>query len=692
MFTQSQNKAFSSLVSYIFIYICICFSLPLLSQVNISGQIWEDTNANGNVDMGELGIDGVPVFLLKCNGQIIQSILTSNGGDYAFTNVSPDLYKIYVDKTNFPIHVFTSINLPNGNAANSQGNTHCFDAMVGTNGYILNAGITLLPFVGDYVWEDLNGNGLQDIGEPGIGNVQVFLHKSSDNSIIQSTTSDANGAYRFDNVFPDDYYVRFDAMSDYIPTLNINTTSNSDITGFHGPLTTNSFNVQVISPLSNYRDIDGGFYRCANICGTMYSDTNFDDLFSSSEHGINGFKVKLWKVNGINNVALISEQFTSSKPGSPSDDGYYNFCVPPGNYYLEVVVPENSFMIPGIPGVGNDPSMYNHIDHFNGTNTTGTINITSGNHHCDINNGFYCYGSIFVRVWLDINNNGALDQNEELLDSVPVTLYNMEFEQISQLTSDENGICLFEKIKNGDYFIHLDIDPELSFTIAHFVDDNFDNDIDNTFGAGTSSKISVTECSRIDNLGAGLAMIALPVVWEKISAVKQEKGNIISWSISSLKNTSQFQVLKNDGISKVWNSIGSVNINRNGNTDYFFEDINSKDLQKVFYKVVAIDYDGSRSLSTVVGVTQDYKQNELTLSPIPVYDNLTISIGNSLEKSNMISSIQIYDMFGKVIKSIETENDKSIYLDVTDMKSGMYMVVLLESNKIVGRKSFVVQR
>jgi SdrD B-like protein len=46
------------------------------------------------------------------------------------------------------------------------------------------------------VWSDLNGNGIQDAGEPGIGGIPVLVY---DGTTIYETTTDSNGNYFFDS-------------------------------------------------------------------------------------------------------------------------------------------------------------------------------------------------------------------------------------------------------------------------------------------------------------------------------------------------------------------------------------------------------------------------------------------------------------------------------------------------------------
>ena len=62
--------------------------------------------------------------------------------------------------------------------------------------------------LGDYVWNDLNHNGIQDAGEPAVGGVGVELHDAT-GATIATTTTDASGLYLFDRLNPGNYKVCF---------------------------------------------------------------------------------------------------------------------------------------------------------------------------------------------------------------------------------------------------------------------------------------------------------------------------------------------------------------------------------------------------------------------------------------------------------------------------------------------------
>jgi len=68
--------------------------------------------------------------------------------------------------------------------------------------------------IGDFVWEDLNRNGIQDSGEMGIQGVTVNLY-TCDGTLIASTTTDSSGLYLFSDLMPGSYYVEFVLPPEY---------------------------------------------------------------------------------------------------------------------------------------------------------------------------------------------------------------------------------------------------------------------------------------------------------------------------------------------------------------------------------------------------------------------------------------------------------------------------------------------
>ena len=62
--------------------------------------------------------------------------------------------------------------------------------------------------IGDFVWDDLDGDGIQEAGEPGHSGVNVRLLDCGGN-FLANTMTDANGRYEFSSLSPGNYLVMF---------------------------------------------------------------------------------------------------------------------------------------------------------------------------------------------------------------------------------------------------------------------------------------------------------------------------------------------------------------------------------------------------------------------------------------------------------------------------------------------------
>ena len=66
-----------------------------------------------------------------------------------------------------------------------------------------------LASLGNYIWLDLNANGIQEVDESGLADITVSLYDASSN-LLNTMKTDSEGLYLFKNLAPGNYYVQFD--------------------------------------------------------------------------------------------------------------------------------------------------------------------------------------------------------------------------------------------------------------------------------------------------------------------------------------------------------------------------------------------------------------------------------------------------------------------------------------------------
>ena len=205
---EFNSKKLSSFV----ILILLMMVLPTVGAngcMSIIGDyVWNDIDRDGIQDVSETGISDVTVTLYDCAGNQIDTTTTDANGLYRFT-VEPGEY--YVEFTLPSGMVFSPMDVGTDNADSDAdtvtGETACTTLDPGENDLTWDAGMYEPACIGDFVWNDINENGIQDVSEPGILGITVTLY-DCDNNLIATTTTDANGLYRF-TVAPGEYYVEF---------------------------------------------------------------------------------------------------------------------------------------------------------------------------------------------------------------------------------------------------------------------------------------------------------------------------------------------------------------------------------------------------------------------------------------------------------------------------------------------------
>lgn len=172
--------------------------------------VWNDLNANGIQETNEPGFAAVTVTLYDENTNVVASILTDAFGGYLFTNLVPGIYSVgFMPPVGY---VFAPQDQGSDDLVDSDpdpvtGRTTPTLLSPGEQDVSWDAGLYARASVGDYVWLDININGIQDVNEVGLPGVPLTLY-ATNGAVIASTTSLVDGAYAFTNLAPGSYYIR----------------------------------------------------------------------------------------------------------------------------------------------------------------------------------------------------------------------------------------------------------------------------------------------------------------------------------------------------------------------------------------------------------------------------------------------------------------------------------------------------
>lgn len=231
--------------------------------VTVGDYVWNDSNANGCQDSGELGIAGVTLTLTGTdanNNPITDHATTDANGAYLFTEV-PGTYTVSVDASNLAsggalagYAASPTLNPSCGTALDSNPNPSATTPGTLTGGssdLTVDFGFFQPVTIGDFVWNDLNQNGIQDVGEPGIPNVSVNL-SDSNNNLVDSATTDGAGHYTFTEP-PGTYKVAVVTPAGYLSTATGQGTTATDSNPSPSTVT--------LAAGDNDLTIDFGFYK-----------------------------------------------------------------------------------------------------------------------------------------------------------------------------------------------------------------------------------------------------------------------------------------------------------------------------------------------------------------------------------------------------------------------------------------------
>lgn len=442
------------------------------APIVIGDMVWYDYEQDGLQIARDDGVPSVDVILYNTNDTVAAAITTDSDGRYEFENMAPgDYYIVFIPPSGYEL---SPIDVGENDAIDSDadpvtGRTAVFSATTSTVNDRWDAGVYIPTRIGNYVWFDADGDGIQgtDPAETPIADVLVEVLNAAGTIITQTTTSSA-GEYEFNGLTPGDYVIRFTppaGLAAVLPNQGDSQTLDSDIS-----LTDFTVETTLTSGESEL-DIDAGFSNASSIGGFAWLDTDGDSIRGTdpTETPAPNLQVLLFNINNV----LVGQTTTDAS-------GAYSFAnVPSGQYFIEFAAVPGFVFVPANGG-GDDT-----IDSDVGSNgTTAIITLQPGDNLQNVSAGLFETAAIGNYVWRDADSDGTQGQisDEPPLANVDILIYDGNGILIAQTETDQDGRYEFTGLTPGEYF--LEVLPPQGFVITtpDQVDDDQDSDADRTTG------------------------------------------------------------------------------------------------------------------------------------------------------------------------------------------------------------------
>ncbi|WP_353735329.1 SdrD B-like domain-containing protein [Okeania sp. SIO1H5] len=301
-----------------------------LPTSSIGNYVFEDLNANGIQDSGESGIPDAEVKLLNADGTPVEdesgnpiTTNTDGSGFYEFTGLTPGEYKVmFVQPDGFegvsPVNAggddVDSDADPNNNLI-----TGVITLNPGQNDDTNDAGFFKTASIGDFVFNDENQNGIQDIGESGIPDAEVKLLDVNGDPVLDqdgneiTTTTDGNGAYQFTGLTPGEYKVMFVQPEGFEGVSPVNA-GGDDVDSDADPNNGLMSDVITLSSGDENDTVDAGFFNNAPGPNIIDGTSGMDMIEGTSGNDIiTGFEGRDMLTGGDGNDIFVYTQLLDQR-------------------------------------------------------------------------------------------------------------------------------------------------------------------------------------------------------------------------------------------------------------------------------------------------------------------------------------------------------------------------------------------
>ena len=504
---------------------------------SIGDYVWSDANGDGQQDPNEIGLAGVTVYLCPTSpctsGNATMTTITDNTGHYLFTGVSlTDTSFVRVDETDIDPS-YTQTGDPDG--VGSPDNQTEVPPLNTSDGINLDADFGYQPpsanhfDIGDTVYQDIDGDGFEGVGEPGVPGVTIqLIMDTTGNGIpdtpVASTITDSDGGYLFPSLPESVAYSVLVTDTNNILNGYVQT-GDPDLT-LDNQSTINPLNADNLSQDFGYRPLRSGN---GVIGDRVFNDVDGSGTQNGGDQGLEGVTVQLF--NGVNLIDSVTTDENGNYlfTGLSTDDVEY-----------DIVVDTNTLPNGGI-------GWSNSVDPEMDDNSQSSVTLTQVSPiSLDQDFGYEAAlaNTIEGTVWRDDDGNGLLtssspDESSNGIQNVTVVLRDTNNNIVGTTLTDANGDYTFSGLPNGSYSVSVTDDFNELANLIHTDGPNADDNlVDNNSQDDTGYLVAVT--GGVTNTTADFGykpVITTPITLASFKAVYNESTGLTKVSWSTLTET-----------------------------------------------------------------------------------------------------------------------------------------------------------
>ncbi len=428
----------------------------VLPPASIAGLIWLDEDGDELYSISEPGISNISIQLLEEmleENIVIATTKTDIDGRYIFNDVLPGTYYVRIDETTLPITLLEQ-SKQRRTAGHVKQAAESIEVVVEAGGEYTVSGISFgygnpngndgNGAIGDRVWLDADGNGIQDIGEAGLEGVLVTLFADLDNDglilnseIMSTTTTLPDGTFIFTDLPTGIYRLAVDTTAGS-PLNGYTQTGDPDYIGFP-PIRTDDQTTEpvVLAPGDVYLNADFGYLPpIINSLGNLvYIDTNANGQFDGLDAGIPAVTLSL--IDSNQNIIATTRTDATGQYLFPGvlDDTY------------QLIVSDTDNVLGALVQNGDPDGVLDEQT---------TITLAGGQSDMTLDFGYIpsghtgSHGLLGDIVFLDADGDGTADLDEGI-EGITVQLLDQSGNFLQSTATNENGSYYFGRLDPGTY-------------------------------------------------------------------------------------------------------------------------------------------------------------------------------------------------------------------------------------------------